>query len=68
MTVHLLTDGYRRIACGDGDGDGVPDGDDDTSTVSKVTCLECLRRGFSLYEALTEAISVRLVEIGETKL
>lgn len=66
MTVHLLTDGYRRIACGDGD--GVPDGDDDTSTVSKVTCLKCLRRGFSLYEALTEAISVRLVELGETKL
>lgn len=64
--VHLLTDGYRRIACGNGE--GVPDGDDDTSTVSKVTCLPCLRRSFSLYDALIEAIAVRLVELGETKL
>ena len=64
--VHLLIDGYRQIACGNGE--GAPSGDSDTSTISKVTCLECLNRGFKLYEALTEAIAVRLVELGETKL
>ena len=48
--VHLLVDGYRRIACGDGG--GVPSGDDDHS--------------FRMYEAMTEAIAVRLVELGET--
>jgi hypothetical protein len=64
--VHLLIDGYRLIACGDGN--GVPSDEDDTTTISKVTCLACLHRGFKLYEALTEAIAVRLVELGETKL
>lgn len=66
MTVHLLIDGYRQIACGDGD--GAPAGEDDTSAISKVTCPACLHRGFAMYEALTEAIAARLVEIGETKL
>ena len=65
MTTHLLTDGYRQVACSS---DGAPDGESDTSTISKVTCLECLRRGFELYEARAEAIAVRLVELGETKL
>jgi len=64
--VHLLVDGYRRIACGDGG--GVPSGDDDTSDIAKVTCLACLHHGFKMYEAMAEAIAVRLVELGETKL
>ena len=64
--VHLLVDGYRQIACGDGD--GVPPGDDDTCAISKATCPACLHRSFAMYEAMTEAIAVRLVEIGETKL
>ena len=64
--VHLLIDGYRVIACGNGD--GVPSGEDDTINISKVTCLACLNRGFKMYEAKTEAIAVRLVELGETTL
>ena len=64
--VHLLVDGYRQIACGNGD--GAPIGDSDTTTVAKVTCVTCLHRSFQRYEALTEAISVRLVELGETAL
>jgi hypothetical protein len=64
--VHLLIDGYRRIACGDGN--GVPPGDEDTSTVSKVTCLACLDRGIKMAEATAEAIAMRLVELGATKL
>lgn len=64
--VHLLIDGYRRIACGDGN--GVPNSEDDTSNISKVTCLPCLHRSFKMYEVMTEAIAVRLVELGETKL
>lgn len=66
MTKHLLIDGYRLIACGNGE--GVPIGEDDTSDISKVTCLPCLHRSFKMYEAMTEAIAVRLVELGETKL
>jgi len=65
-TVHLLIDGYRRIACRDGE--GVPHGDDDTSTVSKVTCLPCLERGMEMAEATATAIATRLVELGATKL
>ena len=64
--VHLLIDGYRQVACSDGD--GAPSGDGDTSSITKVTCLECLQRGFKLYEAKAEAIAVRLVELGATKL
>lgn len=63
--VHLIVDGYRQVACSS---DGAPSGDGDTSRVSKVTCLECLRRGFAMYEALTEPIAERLVELGETEL
>ena len=63
--VHLLTDGYRQVACSS---DGAPSGERDTSNISKVTCLECLSRGFKLYEARTEAIAARLVELGATKL
>jgi hypothetical protein len=63
--VHLLIDGYRQVACSN---DGAPSGDGDTSNVAKVTCLECLERGFKLYEARTEAIALRLVELGVTKL
>lgn len=65
MKTHLLIDGYRAIACS---GEGVPDGDDDTCAISAVTCRECLHHGFKMYEALTEAIATRLVEIGKTKL
>lgn len=65
--VHLLIDGYRVIACSD-NGSGVPSGEDDTSNISKVTCLPCLHRSFRMYEAMAEAIAVRLVELGETKL
>jgi hypothetical protein len=64
--VHLLIDGYRQIACGGGD--GAPSGDGDTSNIAKVTCLACLNRGFKMYEALTEAIAMRLVELGATPL
>jgi len=64
--VHLLVDGYRQIACGNGD--GAPIGDNDTTAVSKVTCVPCLHRSLQRYEALTEAIAVRLVELGETAL
>ena len=63
--VHLLIDGYRQVACS---GDGAPSGDGDTSNVAKVTCLKCLHRGFKMYEAKAEAIAVRLVELGATKL
>ena len=63
--VHLLIDGYRQVACSS---DGAPSGDGDTSTITKVTCLECLHLGFKMYEARTEAIAVRLVELGATKL
>ena len=56
--MQLLTDGYHRIACGD----------DETRLVSKVMSDVSSRRSFSLYEALTEAIAVRLVKLGETKL
>ena len=66
MKVHLLIDGYRLIACGNGN--GVPDGDDDTIKISEVTCPVCLNRSFKMYEALTEEIAVRRVELGETKL
>ena len=66
IRVHLLIEGYRQIACGDGS--GVPSGEDDTSAISKVTCLACLNRGYKMYEAIAEAIAVRLVELGETKL
>lgn len=62
--VHLLLDGYRQVACCD----GVTNGDRDTSTISKVTCLKCLNRGFKLYEARAEALAIRLVELGETPL
>jgi len=65
MTVHLLVDGYRQIACRDGE--GAPQGDQDTSAVAKVTCLTCLERALSLYEARAEAIAVRLIELGATK-
>lgn len=64
--VHLLIDGYRQIACSSGD--GAPSGNSDTSTISKVTCLACLNRPKIQDEALTEAIAVRLIEFGETKL
>ena len=63
--VHLLIDGYRQVACSD---DGAPNGDGDTIRIAKVTCLECLQRGFRMYEAKAEAIAVRLVELGATKL
>jgi len=66
MTVHLLVDGYRVIACRDGE--GVPPGDKDTSAVTKVTCLSCLERALKLYEAKTVTIARRLVELGGTKL
>jgi hypothetical protein len=65
-TVHLLIDGYRRIACSDGD--GVPHGDEDTSTVAKVTCRTCLDRGIAMAETTAEAIAARLIELGAAKL
>jgi hypothetical protein len=60
--VHLLTNGYRRIAC---EGGGAPPGERDTSRVDEVTCTDCLRKAFKLYEALVEAIGERLVEFGD---
>jgi hypothetical protein len=43
--VHLLIDGYRLIACGDGN--GVPSDEDDTTTISwraSTGASSCTRR------------------------
>jgi hypothetical protein len=65
MTVHLLVDGYRVIACRDGD--GVSEGEQDTSNVAKVTYLACLERGLRMHEARANAIATRLWHVARNR-